>query len=185
MAPCGSYKRTSTCRRTRHSAARTEGRPLEITKGLLDELLRVRRPRRLLCLAACCLMGLLGACQRNIQPPRTVPVRGVVKYKGKPAAGIRVKFHPQFELGSIKFIPLGETRADGGFTLSTGAARNGAPRGSYIVTFEKPEIAPAHKTNYIETEIDAFQGKYSDPQKSKLRVTIERGENSLQPFELE
>lgn len=151
-----------------------------ITKGLLDH-----RPRRLLCLAAFCLVGLLGACARSIQPPRTVPVSGVVKYKGKPAAGIRVKFHPQFNMGSVKFIPLAETRADGSFTLSTGAPGNGAPRGSYIVTFEKPEIAPANKTNYIETEIDAFRGKYSDPQKSKLHLTIGRGENSLQPFELE
>ena len=45
--------------------------------------------------------------------------------------------------------------------------------------------SPRHKTNYIETEIDAFHGKYSDPQKSKLHLTIGRGENSLQPFELQ
>ena len=145
------------------------------TKRILDD--------RLLCLAACCLLG-WPACGRSIQPPSTVPVRGTVKYKGKPAAGIRVKFHPQFDMGSVKFIPLGETGADGSFTLSTGAPGNGAPPGSYIVTFEKPEIAPAHKTNYIETEIDAFHSKYSDPEKSTLHLTITRGENSLQPFEL-
>jgi hypothetical protein len=135
--------------------------------------------------ASCCLLIVLGACSGNIRPPSTVPVRGVVKYKRKPAAGIRVKFHPQFNMGSIKFIPLGETGADGSFTLSTGAPGNGAPRGSYVVTFEKPEIAPAAKTNYIETEIDALHGKYSDPQKSKLQITIASGENSLQPFEIE
>ena len=139
----------------------------------------------LLRISACCLLVVFGACNGNIRPPSTVPVRGVVKYKGKPAAGIRVKFHPQFNMGSIKFIPLGETGADGSFKLSTGAPGNGAPRGAYIVTFEKPEIAPAAKTNYIETEIDAFHGKYSDPQKSKLHITIESGENSLQPFEIE
>ena len=140
--------------------------------------------QRLSLVLACLLVPFAASCSRNIQPPRTVPVRGVVKFKGKPAPGIRVKFHPQFNIGSIPFIPLGETAADGSFTLSTGAPGNGAPRGAYIVTFEKPEIAPATKTNYIETEIDAFHGKYSDPQKSQVKIEVASGENTLPPFEL-
>ena len=36
----------------------------------------------------------------------------------------------------------------------------------------------------IETEIDAFGGKYSDPAKSKWTITIDKSENSLEPFEL-
>ena len=52
------------------------------------------------------------------------------------------------------------------------------------MTFEKPEIASPASTGSIETEIDAFGGKFSDPAKSKWNVTIERGENSLEPFEL-
>ena len=52
------------------------------------------------------------------------------------------------------------------------------------MTFEKPEIGSPASTGSIETEIDAFGGKYSDPAKSKWTVTIEKGENSLQPFEL-
>lgn len=85
----------------------------------------------------------------------------------------------------IGFVPSGETGPDGTFTLSTGAPGNGAPPGNYIVTFEKPEIAPAQQTDYIETEIDVFQGKYCNPQQSTFRITVERGENTLSPFEID
>jgi hypothetical protein len=128
---------------------------------------------------------LLAGCSRNIKPPSTVPVSGVVTMQGKPAVGIRVKFHPQFNMGRIKYIPVGETGPEGQFTLSTGAPANGAPPGEYLVTFEKPEIESSKQHNFIETEIDAFQGKYSDPAQSQWKVKIARGENSLEPFELE
>ena len=121
----------------------------------------------------------LGGCGKGIAVPSTVPVSGVVKYKGKPLQGIRVTLNSQTETAIPAFIPSGQTGPDGKFSLSTGAPGNGAPPGTYVVTFEKPEI-----TGYVETEIDAFRGKYSDPAKSEWTVNIEKGENSLQPFEL-
>jgi len=51
--------------------------------------------------------------------------------------------------------------------------------GTYVVTFEKPEI-----TGSVETEVDAFRGMYSDPAKSQWDYYHRKGENSLQPFEL-
>lgn len=111
--------------------------------------------------------------------PYTVPVTGVVKYKGQPLQGIRVTLHSQTGAPHPGFVPTGQTGRDGKFSLSTGAPGNGAPPGIYVVTFEKPEIA-----GYVETEIDAFRGKYSDPAKSQWTVTIEKAQNSLQPFEL-
>lgn len=121
----------------------------------------------------------LGGCGKAISVPTTVPVTGVVKYKGKPMQGIRVTLHSQGEAAKPGFIPTGQTGPDGKFTLSTGAPGNGAPTGTYTVTFEKPEI-----TGSVETEVDAFRGKYNDPAKSAWTVTIEKGENALQPFEL-
>ena len=137
-------------------------------------------------LALLFLLGavVLGGCGKGISVPSTVPVSGVVKYKGKPLQGIRVTLHPQTETEKSGFVPSGQTGPDGKFTLSTGAPGNGAPPGSYLVTFEKPEIGSSASTGSIETEIDAFGGKYSDPAKSEWTVTIEKGENSLQPFEL-
>jgi hypothetical protein len=128
---------------------------------------------------------MLGGCGEGISVPSTVPVSGVVKYKGKPVQGIRVTLHPQTETAKPEFTPSGQTGPDGKFTLSTGAPGNGAPPGSYLVTFEKPEIGSPASTGSVETEIDTFGGKYSDPAKSKWTITIEKGgENSLQPFEL-
>jgi hypothetical protein len=132
-------------------------------------------------LALLFLLGslLLAGCGKGIAVPSTVPVTGVVKYKGKPLQGIRVTLHSQTETAKPAFIPSGQTGPDGKFKLSTGKPGNGAPPGTYVVTFDKPEI-----TGFVETEVDAFRGKYSDPAKSTWTVTIEKGENSLQPFEL-
>ena len=38
---------------------------------------------------------MLGGCGKGISVPSTVPVSGVVKYKGKPLQGIRVTLHSQ------------------------------------------------------------------------------------------
>lgn len=132
------------------------------------------------------LLGLatLMGCGTGLSVPATVPVCGVVRYKGKPLQGVRVTLHAQGERAKCEFVPTGETGPDGKFTLSTGAPGNGAPPGRYVVTFEKPEIGSSASTGSVETEIDAFRGKFNDPSQSKWTVTIERGENSLQPFEL-
>lgn len=126
----------------------------------------------------------LGGCGKGISVPSTAPVNGVVTYKGKPLQGIRVTLHSKTETAKGAFIPSGETGPDGKFILNTGAPGNGAPHGTYVVTFEKPEIGSPASTGSIETEIDAFGGKYSNPAKSEWTVTIEEGENSLPPFEL-
>jgi hypothetical protein len=126
----------------------------------------------------------LGGCGKRLSVPSTVPVSGLVKYKGKPLQGIRVTLHRQGGTAKSEFIPTGQTGPDGKFSLSTGAPGNGAPPGTYVVTFEKPEIGSPAATGSIETEIDAFGGKFSDPAQSKWTVTIEKGENSLEPFEL-
>lgn len=127
----------------------------------------------------------LAGCGKGVSVPSTVPVTGVVTYKGKPLQGILVTLHAQGEEPTGAYIPAGQTGPDGKFTLSTGAPGNGAPSGDYVVTFTKPEIAPPAKTASIETEIDAFGGKYSDPAQSQWKVTIADGENSLPPFALE
>ena len=120
-----------------------------------------------------------------LKAPTTSPVSGSVTLKGKPAPGVRVHLHPQFDIGDVKFVPSGETGADGAFTLSTAAPGDGAPPGDYIVTLEKPRVVSDRNQSGIEVEIDDFKGKYSDPTKSTWTVTITEGTNQLQPFVLE
>jgi hypothetical protein len=151
-----------------------------ISRSTNNPIVRRRNFALLFLLGAVVLAG----CGKGLSVPSTVPVSGVVKYKGRPLQGIRVTLHPQAETARPTFIPTGQTGPDGKFKLSTGAPGNGAPPGTYVVTFEKPEIGSPASTRSIETEVDAFGGKYSDPAKSQWTVTIEKGENSLQPFEL-
>ena len=120
---------------------------------------------------------------RTLTPPKTVPVHGSVMRKGKPLSGARVKFHPQLDIGPVKFIPSGDTGPDGKFLLNTGAVGNGAPKGDYIVTVELPVIEPDPQFGY-ETEVDQLKGAYGDPAKSEWKVTLVDGENVLEPFQL-
>ena len=118
----------------------------------------------------------------KIVPPKTVPVQGSVMRKGNPVRGARVKFHPQFDIGKVKFLPYGETGFDGKFLLNTGAVGNGAPKGDYIVTVEMP--VTDSDAYGMETEVDQLKGAYSDPAKSDWKVTLVDGENVLEPFQL-
>ena len=130
-------------------------------------------------------IALLAGCSSQISAPTTAPVRGVVKYKGKPLAGISVSFHPQFNIGSVKFTPSGLTGPNGEFTLSTAAAGDGAPPGEYVVTFEFLQVQSDRASSGIEKEVDLLKGKYSDPSQSKWRLQIHKGENILEPFNLD
>jgi 5-hydroxyisourate hydrolase-like protein (transthyretin family) len=106
-----------------------------------------------------------------------------VLLKGKPAAGVKVTFHPKFDMGAVKFTPSGLTDKNGRFTLSTAAPSDGAPPGEYAVTFELPQVT-ADKVGR-EIEVDAWKGKYGDPATDRWKVTIRNGENDLEPFKLD
>lgn len=126
-----------------------------------------------------------GCGAKTIVPPRTSPVTGTVTLKNKPFAGVLVTFHPQFDIGPIKYTPSGETGSDGKFTLSTGAPGNGAPPGEYLVTFEKLRTVSDRQNSGIEKEVDDLKGKFSDPARSNWKVTISDGRNELEPFQLD
>ncbi len=128
---------------------------------------------------------MLGCRGEKISTPKANPVSGSVVSKGKGVAGIRVTLHPQFNMTPVKLTPTGETNAEGKFVLTTGATDNGAPPGSYIVTLTKPIVVSDVKNSGIETEVDALQGKYSDPEKSTKTVTIKKGEAILAPIEID
>ena len=139
--------------------------------------------RNLLCISVLFFGTVMSlGCGGRVSVPSTVPVKGIVKYKGEPAEGIRVTFHNLNNTTANEFVPVGDTGPDGSFSLSTGAPQNGAPTGTYVVTFERPEIDPE---NPVETEIDGLQGKYSNKTDSKWTVTVVNGENPLQVFELD
>jgi hypothetical protein len=136
-------------------------------------------------LALAFLLPLLGCGPKGIAVPKTVPVSGSVLVKGRPVANVRVTFHPQFDIGRVPFTPSGVTDRNGQFRLSTGAPNDGAPPGNYVVTFELPRIDTDRNNSGIEIEVDAWGGKYKDPDKSRFSVTIQSGQPELPPFKLD
>lgn len=138
---------------------------------------------RICCISSAVLLAIIG-CSQRVAPPATIPVKGSVTIKGRPAPGIRVTMHPQFDMGPITWGVVGETGPTGEFTIGTGGVGNGAPAGDYIVTFTKPRV-DSDPENGLEAEVDDFKGKYSDPDESRWTVSITKGENQLEPFELD
>ena len=120
------------------------------------------------------------------------PVEGKVLWRGKPAAGARVIFHPILETPN-QLQPSALVEADGSFHLKTwnpghrGDPADGAPPGEYRATidwldFSRKASPPKDKLKgYAE---DKLKGRYADPKRSSLQVTVKEGENVLPPFEL-
>ncbi|MFO0928585.1 MAG: hypothetical protein U0736_16445 [Gemmataceae bacterium] len=123
----------------------------------------------------------VGGCSKGISAPRTVPTSGTVLFKGKPAEGVKVTLHPQFDMGSVKFTPNGVTGKDGRFTLNTAAPGDGAPRGEYSVTFEWLRAGADQRG--FDTEIDVWKGKYANPDTAP-RVSVGPSATTLEPFRL-
>lgn len=69
--------------------------------------------------------------------PKTVPVTGVVTYKGSPVEGAQINFIPASPSESAAYAT---TQADGSFELTTFVQGDGAAPGSYKVTVNKRTV---------------------------------------------
>lgn len=139
--------------------------------------------RRAFVVLVCAAAAGCGSGSGGISAPRTAPVSGTVLLRGKPATGVKVTFHPQFDMGAVKFTPNGETNKEGRFSLSTAGGGAGAPPGDYAVTFEL--LRGGADKNGLDIEVDVWKGKYADPAKSSFKVTVKDGDNALEPFKLD
>ena len=87
-----------------------------------------------LLLACCCL-----SCSSD---SGLQPVQGKVLYKNQPIAGALVTFHPKGATDVRTLRPVGMTKEDGTFTLTTGD-KEGAPAGvgAYVDGVTRANIA--------------------------------------------
>jgi hypothetical protein len=139
---------------------------------------------RIIAVMAATLCLIFAGCRSGGLPkPSTEPVTGTVIFKGKPLSGVKITFHPNFDIGPVQFLPNGLTDKQGRFTLSTTAAGDGAPVGDYTVTLELP-VVTTNKAG-LETEVDFWKGKHADAKTSQWKVTIQKGENALEPYRLD
>jgi hypothetical protein len=113
---------------------------------------------------------------------KVYPVRGVILVDGKPAPDCIIMFHPPAGDDPKRVMPFGQADADGKFAMCSYVNGDGAPEGDYVVTFEWPERSGLMKQNFEGP--DRLKGRYYDPKKSNFRVTVEKKEQELPPFEL-
>lgn len=132
-------------------------------------------------------------CNGSAAPP-VHPVSGTATYKGEPAEGALVVFHPLNHAKVDKEViaprPSGLVDSDGVFTLTTATENDGAREGDYrvsIVWFKgstEDEAVLGGKKPRAGGK-DRLNGKYADPATSGLTATITSGPNQLPPFILD
>jgi hypothetical protein len=117
---------------------------------------------------------------------RLNPVHGQVLYRDQPLAGALVSFHPADAADLKADPPVGLTKQDGTFSLSTGQL-DGARTGKYVVTILCSEPVKSSSrgisTAPAETQ-DRLKGAYATADTSRIRVEIKPGLNQLEPFRL-
>jgi hypothetical protein len=111
-------------------------------------------------------------------------VHGKVTFKGVPADGAVVVFHPRGAAVDAAARIAVSTGSDGSFGLGAAGQRE-IPAGDYDVTvvWERP-VPPAARKDPGDDRQDALAGRYASPGRSGLSATIRLGENDLTPFEL-
>ena len=119
------------------------------------------------------------ACNQPQRPEKISvhPVGGRLLVGGMPAANAQVAFHVLD--GPSAYHPVGITRADGTFSLTTVARDDGAPAGDYIVTVIWPNTSIPFDECVEPATHDRLYGAYSDPAKSTLRATVHLGRNDI------
>jgi hypothetical protein len=141
------------------------------------------------------LLACLGCSEAAPEVERiaVVPATGTIVIKSSPAAGARVRLHPvDTALAKRGLYPEGIADVAGKFALSTYVAGDGAPPGEYRVSVTWPDAAFQPKTGAQREALlegaekpDRLKGRYSDPAKSGLRMTIATTQpESLPPIEL-
>jgi len=134
------------------------------------------------------LLGVLIAsapgCSRVDRVP-VYPITGRVLIDGKPLQNATVFLHPPSGDGGLR--PVGHTRADGSFDITTYEVGDGAPAGEYRVTvtwnvghhIDRPE-APVDEPVTVTSPAD-----YANPKKTPLTCKVEKGTNQLQVFTID
>ena len=128
--------------------------------------------KQLVVAASVCL--LLSACaEQGAVRKETFPVTGQVYVDGQPAAELVVTCHDVKGLDKENpTLSSAITGQDGKFQIATYEAADGVPEGDYVLTFEWKE------RNLMKGGFsgpDKLNGRYTDPQKSETRFTVEQG----------
>lgn len=124
----------------------------------------------------CVLLGIsacLYGCGGGSDAPVTVPVKGIVKYQGKPIPKLSVSFIPDKGV-----LATGTTDANGKFELMTNKPGDGAVPNTYkvAISFAPDEIPPMPglEPPGYQPPVSPIPGKYADVSTSGLTKSVEK-----------
>lgn len=132
--------------------------------------------RRFLGLMLMLGVGALTSCQKpRGNRKHTEKVKGRITVDGTvPGSAVRVECHSTNSAASPDFtVSQTMTNPDGSFEISTYESGDGVPPGEYVLTFYWGELN-AISMNYGGP--DRLNSRYSDPQKSEIKLTVKEGE---------
>ena len=131
------------------------------------------------------IVPILVGCTRTEYPNSPYPVSGRVQTRdGTPASDVRVTLHSSKIIAEgDPFRPSGMTGDDGTFQLTTYETHDGAPAGSYAMTFR---WAKPQKTLMDPISKDRLRNKFARPTEKSLTCDIIGGESQdLGIFEID
>ncbi|WP_116344518.1 carboxypeptidase regulatory-like domain-containing protein [Blastopirellula marina] len=135
-------------------------------------------------------VAVLAGCnnRRAYETIPTIPTSGTITVNGVPAKGAIVRLYPKTKQAGVNspLAPSGRADASGKFQLTTYSGPDGAPPGDYLVSIEWPD--PAWRPpggGMAPPPPDRLKGRFSNPQRSKIEVTIQEGDNEIEPIVLE
>ena len=130
-------------------------------------------------------LAFVTGCTGNDYPNITYPVSGRVQTSdGKSAAYVRVTLHSSKLVSEgDPFRPSAMTDDDGVFQLTTYETHDGAPAGSYAVTFR---WAKPQKTLFDPIPKDKLRNRFALPTDTSLRCKITKAETqNIGTFEID
>lgn len=156
---------------------------------------------RTACIATICFPLLFVGCSGSNRPT-VVPVSGKITFQGEPVEGAQIAFHPTAE-GAVRSA-VGETDANGEFTLTTFDTGDGATPGEHVVTIFKAPPAPSvefdmddpgdeydrmmneatTRTAASDAEKSTVPAKYAGKETSPEKRTVVEGEDNVFNIEL-
>lgn len=120
-----------------------------------------------------CAVLIPGCTQNSNRTVAVYPVDGQLIFRGKPAVDAIVAFHPTVTDGS-SVTTTAEVDFNGHFVVAQPDGAVGLPEGVYKLTATWPD-----------DDRDRFNGKYADPAKPLLEISVKPGINLLPPINLD
>jgi hypothetical protein len=126
------------------------------------------------------ITSLISGCGSKTPTAQETTVKGSVRINGHPVAGALVVFTPNADRGTSGKCAVGETNAEGVFSLSVAQSAN-IPAGWYRVSLAPPVTTPESAHSLIA----AFPAKLARPDLSGLEREIQAGKQHNFDFVIE